>query len=86
MPEENKRKQGLAERLSAVQEQIRRAEREAGRKDGSVELIAVTKGFPVQDGVRLAELDRPLWRRIEFRSCFQNKTIGRSRCLRPNGT
>ena len=39
----------IAQRLAAVRESIRSAERRYGRREGSVSLLAVSKSFPVAD-------------------------------------
>lgn len=44
----------IAQRLAAVRESIRAAERRYGRREGSVALLAVSKSFPVADIVSAA--------------------------------
>lgn len=50
------RRTEIAENLAKVQEQIESAARAAGREPAAVELIAVTKNFPVSDAEILYEL------------------------------
>ena len=50
------RKEEIAQNLSHVRERIENSARSVGRKSSEIELIAVTKTFPISDAVLLCEL------------------------------